>query len=73
MVLDQFDGYVRVGFAVVGFDDLAEGPFADEFSKLKTVCNLVSGYDAVVALLIVKAVVDEPLQLGWLVLLVVWC
>ena len=41
LVADDFDGDVGLGFVVEGFDDLAEGAFADDFEDLVAVGDVV--------------------------------
>ena len=54
---------------VLALEYLTESAFADQLNKLEAVSDLVTGHDAIVALIIVEAVVDEALKLGRLVLL----
>ena len=55
---------------VLALEDLAEGALSNQLDQLESVVYLVSRYDSVVTFTVVKAVIDEPFQLGWLILLV---
>ena len=73
LILDHLDCNIFAFLVVSALDDLAEGAFADHLTHFKSVANLVSIDDPVVALSIVKAVVDQSLLLGGLVLLIWLC
>lgn len=49
---------------VFALENLAESAFANEFIHLKSVADLVTIDDAIVALGIVKAIIYEALKLG---------
>ena len=55
---------------VLALEDLAEGALSNQLDQLESVVYLVSRYDSVVTFTIIEAVIDEPFQLGWLILLV---
>ena len=45
-------------------DDLAKGSFTDNFYELEPIRDMVSFLYSVIPFLVIKAIVDEPLQLG---------
>ena len=52
---------------VFAFKNLTESALADELKQLKPVGNLVPCHDSVIALLVIKSVVYQPLQLARLI------
>jgi len=45
-------------------DDLAKRSFTDNFYQLEPIRDVVAFLNSVIAFLVIKAIVDEPLQLG---------
>jgi len=46
---------------VLAFEHLAERTLSDKFNILKSVADLITRNDAIVAFVVVKAIVDESL------------
>lgn len=70
LILHHFDGHLLAGLVVEALDDGPEGALTNLLNNLESICNLVASFKSVVAFLIIEAVVNESLQLGGNVLLV---
>jgi len=64
LVLDELHGHQLSFLVVEAFEDLPESSLPDELQDLEPEPNLVSADYFVVALTVVKAIVDEPLGLS---------
>lgn len=61
LVLDHLDRHHFARFVVLAFEHLAKRTLSDEFNILKSVADLITRNDAIVAFVVVEAIVDESL------------
>ena len=58
LVLNHLDGDHLTSFVVLAFEDLAKRALANELDQFETVTDLVAGHDSIVALVVIKAVIN---------------
>jgi len=64
LILDQLDCHELIVLVIQTLDDLAKRSFTDNFYQLEPIRDVVAFLNSVIAFLVIKAIVDEPLQLG---------
>lgn len=70
LVLYHFDGHHLARLVVLALQHLSESTLANQLYLLEAVPYLVTRDDSIVALVIVEAVINEPLKFSGLVLLI---